>query len=40
MLPYDVIAFIIGTYFIGFYLGHKLTKKKYEELVRLPRAKL
>ena len=32
MLALDFIVFTVGTYFMGFYVGHKLTKKKYEEL--------
>ena len=40
MIALDFIVFTVGTYFMGFYVGHKLTKKKYEEMVKLPRAKL
>ena len=29
---FDFIVFTIGTYSLGFYLGYKLTKKKYEKL--------
>ncbi len=37
MIALDFIVFTVGTYFLGFYVGHKLTKKKYERRLSTPR---